>query len=787
MKTLDSKLVRDLLGMRGQAVAIAFVLVSGVSTYVAMTSVMDSLQRTLSAYYEAYRFADVFASVRRAPEPVADRLRGVAGVNHVETRVVAGVNLEVPGFDEPVTGLLVSIPTNRQPDLNRLFLRTGRLVRPGREDEVVVNEIFAEAHDLVPNDELTAIINGRRKTLTVVGVALSPEFLMQIQPGAFFPDPERFGVMWMGREALAAAYDMTGAFNDVAIDLAPGTNPDRVIDELDLILDRYGSQGAFSREDQPSHFFITEEFRQLRNMATVLPAIFLLVAAFLLNIVVTRLISLQRELIAVLKAFGYGNFEVGFHYVKLVLLIALLGAVVGTALGFWMGSALGELYLEFYRFPGLDYAVRPDVILVAVAITVGASLSGVIRAVNRAVKLPPAEAMRPAPPAVYRPTLIERLGLRHAFDQPTRMILRNLERQPVKAALTIIGMAFSCAILIMGLFFNDAFDYIIRIQYQLVQREDLTVTFVEPTSTSALYEIKSMPGVLYAESFRSVAARLHHEHRTYDTGIEGVPKEPYLRRILDRDLNPVRVPPEGIVLTQRLAEALRVQPGDFLFVEVLEGRRKTRRVPVVGVTTQFIGVAAYMDIDALNRLEGEGQAISGVFLTADAHYEDDITRSLRQRPRVAAMTSQEAAIESFQESSAESMLTFTFILSLFAGVIAFGVVYNSARISLSERDRELASLRVLGFTRGEISYILLGELAILTLLAIPIGFLLGAIMSTAIVQSLQTDMYQIPIVLTRRTFALAATIVLVAALTSAIIVRRRLNRLDLVGVLKTRE
>ena len=382
---------------------------------------------------------------------------------------------------------------------------------------------------------------------------------------------------------------------------------------------------------------------------------------------------------------------------------------------------------------------------------------------------------------------MERLGLQRLFDQPTRMILRNLERRPLKALLTILGISSSCAILIMGLFFSDSFDYVIRVQFGIAQREDLTVTFTEPTSTAALHELARLPGVLYAEPFRTVPVRLRHGHRSYQTGIEGIFPAPYLRRLIDTRLNPVDVPPEGLVLTERLAEILDVRPGDEVVVEVQEGSRLTRSVPVARLTRQFIGLAAYMDVGALNRLTGVGQAYSGVFLMVDKARERALERLLTDRPRVAAIASQERAIEAFRETSAKTMLTYTFILSLFAGVIAFGVVYNSARISLSERDRELASLRVLGLTRGEVAYILLGELAVLTLLAIPLGFLLGAGASAAVVKALQTDMYQLPFVLSRHTLALAAVVVLAAAVISALIVNHRLNRLDLIGVLKTRE
>jgi putative ABC transport system permease protein len=511
------------------------------------------------------------------------------------------------------------------------------------------------------------------------------------------------------------------------------------------------------------------------------------VAAFLLNIVVSRLISLQREQIAILKAFGYRNLDVGLHYVKMVLVIAFLGAVGGTALGVWAGKALGELYLQFYRFPYLDYTLRPGVLLVAVGLTSGAALAGVLLAVRKAVRLPPAEAMRPAQPALYRASLVERLGLRMILDPPTRMILRNLERQPVKAGLAVVGTASACALLVSGLFFNDVIDHIVRVQFGVAQREDLMISFVQPTSMSALHELRGLPGVQYAEPIRSVPVRLRNGHRTYNTGIEGIPRDAYLRRVIDTELQPVPIPSEGLLLTDRLAEILRLRPGDEVTVEIMEGRRRIRQVPLAGLAEQYIGVAAYMEMEALNRLAGEGQALSGALLLVDERYEEELNRVLRDRPRVAGIVSQERAIRSYLDTAAQSMLVFTFVLSLFAGVIAFGVIYNSMRISLSERDRELASMRVLGFRRREVAYILLGEMALLALLSIPVGFLLGAGLSAMTVAAFASEMFHFPVILSRRTFGLAALIVLVAAALSTILVRRRLDRLDLIGVLKTRE
>jgi putative ABC transport system permease protein len=787
MRALDRKMFRDLAGMRGQAIAIAFVVIAGVTTYVSMRSVSDTLQVTLDRYYEDFRFGDGFASVRRAPESLTATLRLIPGISQIETRVSAGANLEVPDFADPVTARIVSLPEGRQPELNRVFLRDGRLPQPGHEDEVLLNETFAEAHDLRPGDRLTAIIRGRRQELTVVGIALSPEFLMQMQPGAIFPDPARFGVLWMGRSALAAAYDMEGAFNELSFTLSPGAGREEVLTRLDRVLASYGGLGAYGRDDHPSHVMISEEFRQLEGMSTLLPMIFLAVAAFLLNIVVTRLISLQREQIAVLKAFGYRNRDVGIHYVKLVLLIALIGAAVGIALGVWAGRGLASVYLDFYRFPALEYTLRLRVAATAVALTAGASLFGVVRSVRRAAALPPAEAMRPAPPARFRRTVVERLGMERLLDQPTRMVLRSLERQPLKAGLTTLGISSACAILIMGLFWTDVFDEIIRVQYGIAQREDVTVSFIEPTSSAAVHELRALPGVRHAEPFRSIPVRLRAGHRSYDTSLDGIPDGAYLRRVIDRELNPIRIPREGLVLTRRLAEILEVRPGDSVLVEVLEGRRRTRVVPVAALAEQYLGVGSYMNLAAANRLAGSGEAVSGVFLMIDPLREEELNRTLRDRPRVAAITSQDRAIQAYMDTAAGSLLAMTFILSLFAGVIGFGVIFNSMRISLSERDRELASMRVLGFTRGEVAYVLLGEMAVLVLLAIPLGFALGSMAAAASAAAIETEIFTFPVVLRSGTFALAATIVLLSAIASALMVRRRLDGLDMVGVLKTRE
>lgn len=786
MRALDRKLLRDLWGLRGQALAIALVIASGVATFVMSLSTVDALRLTRAEFYRDYRFAEVFASLKRAPDSLAQRMAEIPGVDTVTTRVVAQARLEVPGFTDPVVGRLVSVAASGA-ELNRLYLRRGRLLQAGQDDEIVISEAFAEVHKLEPGDHLQAVINGRREAYTIVGIALSPEFIYQIQPGALFPDFQRYGVLWLNRSALAAAYDMDGAFNDVVLTLTPRTAEAEVLDRLDALLARYGGLGAHGREEQLSHRYLSQEFAQLEQMATVFPVIFLSVAAFLLNVVVSRLLGLQREQIAALKAFGYSNFAVGTHYVKLVLAIVLLGVLLGLAGGVWLGRGLSGLYQGFFRFPFLEYRLELWVVLAAAGISAAAAVAGTLHAVRQAVKLPPAQAMHAEPPAVYRVTLVERLGVQRLLSQPGRMILRNLERRPFKALLSIIGIALACAIMTVGSFQEDAVDYMIDVQFSLSQREDLTVTLTEPTSRRALFAVQALPGVTYAEPFRAAPVVLRFGHRQYRTGLQGLPADSHLQRLLDSDLQLIKLPPAGVVLTDYLGQQLGVQPGDTLSVEVLEGERIQTQVTVAALVSQFVGVGAYMDLDALNRLLGEGAAISGLWLAVDSAATAAVYSELKTLPRVAAVMARQDAIDSFYETMGENLLVFTFINTLLAGTIAFGVVYNSARIALSERSRELASLRVLGFTRGEVAYILLGELALLTLLALPPGFLIGRGLCAYLAANMASDLYRIPLITEPSTYAFAASVVLAATLVSGLLVWRRLARLDLVAVLKTRE
>ena len=787
MRTLHRKLLRDMVSLRGQVTAIAVVIAAGVMTLVMAVTTLDAISLSKDRFYTDYHFARVFVDLKRAPEGLVERVRDIAGVNQVQTRVQAPVRLEVPGYEDPVRGQLLSIPDGSQPDVNRLHVREGALPESGRSDHVVISEPFAQAHGLRAGDRLRAIINGRLQTLTISGVVLSPEFVYQIGPADLLPDYERFGVLWMNRRALAAAFDMDGAFNNLVLTLQAGAAAGPVIEALDQLLAPYGGVGAHDRDEQMSHRFLSDELDQLRVMAVVLPVIFLGVAAFLLNILMARIINTQRQQVAVLKAFGYGNRDISFHYGLLTGLIVLIGSVAGVGLGAWAADALAVIYMEYFRFPEASFRVQPRVVVLGIVVAGAAAGLGTFRAVRRAVALPPAEAMRPPAPETFHQGWLERSRLGRLLDQPGRIIVRNLARHRFKAVSSVLGIAMSAALLLVGASQFRAIDELIDTQYRLVQKMDITVHFTDPAPARAAAELWSQPGVQYVETYRNVPVRLASGRRNYRTAIQGMDAAPRLRGLIDEGHRDLTLPPEGLVLTDYLAAHLGVRPGDSISVEIMEGSRRTLTVEVAATVSEPLGVSAYMERHALNRMLREGPTISGAWMLTDEGTQDQLFDRLWEVPRVAGIGMVSESARQIRDYIQDTVLVMMGVLLVLAGTITFAVVYNNARIAFSERARELATLRVLGFRRGEIAWILIGEIALLTLLAIPLGWLIGTVLALWLNLAMSTDLYRIPFVITHQTYAFSTLGVVAAASLSLLLIARRLHRLDLLSALKTVE
>lgn len=787
MSMLDRKLLRDLARMWAQVLAIALVMACGVATIVIAIGAYRSLEETRTAFYERYRFGTVFASATRAPLHLRERIARLPGVSGVELRVVRPVLLDMPGMVEPATGIAVSVPDRGEPAVNRLYLRSGRLPEPGRSGEVAVTEPFAQAHRMEPGSTFTALMNGRRQVLTVTGIVLSPEYVYAIGPGDMMPDPRRFGVFFMSRAALAGLFDMNGAFNDVALRTQRGANLRAIVDDLDRILKPYGGTGAHDRTDQTSHAFLDNELIQLRAMAAVIPPVFLFVAAFLVNMILSRLITLEREQIGLLKAIGFGPLAIAWHYAKLTLLIVAIGLVIGALSGNWMGRSLTRLYAEFFSFPFLIFRQSLDLYVLAGGVTVGAALAGAARAIWSVVALPAAVAMQPPAPTRYRTFFAGGAAYLRFLSQLTVMALRHLVRWPVRTLLTTLGTSLSVALLVTALFSFDSIDFMIETIFFRVERQNATITFVQDLSPRAMAPVERLPGVMRAEPFRTTGVIMRNGHRERRLAITAVPDGADLGRILDVDLKPVDPPAVGLLVSERVATLLALGVGDKVEVELLQKDHRIEKVPVTAIVQSFVGLAVYMHSDALDRLLGEGPRISAARVSIDPSRLPDLYRAVKETPAVASIALQDASRQRFRETIEQNITIMTTVYTALAVIITFGVVYNSARIQLSERARELASLRVFGFTRGEVSGVLITELGAMVLLAQPLGWLLGYLFSWSVVKGFESDLFRVPFIINTSTFAFSSLVVVAVAAASALIVRRRIDHLDLVRVLKTRE
>lgn len=827
LPALYRKALRDLWLLRGQALAIMLVVAGGIAMLVMSQVALDTLNNSRLRFYEAQRLSDIWVDAKRAPEAVARQVAALPEVAEVESRVQAFAKLKLPGFDEPVSAQMISLPDDGgQPLMNGLHLRQGRLPAVLSRDEVVVSDAFAERHGLKPGDRLRATVNGHAQWFRLVGVATSPEFLYPIKPGAIFADHKHYAILWMPRRVLEAAMNMAGAFNQLVVKLAlerqdrvqdavPGAGEQErtsggaaprvgrhnaadaalararqeatAIDAIERLMERWGGLEAVGRMQQTSYRVLHEELAQLRSMVRVMPTIFLAVAAFLLNVVFTRLVGTQRAQIAILKAFGYRTWEVALHYGLMAAIVCVAGALLGALAGAGLGQGLASLYQDNFRFPALYFSLDGQVVLVGVAVAVLAGVGGAGWAVLRSSREPVAQAMRPQAPERFRAAGFENWRLVRGLSQPVRMVLRQLERRPGRALLSVLGLAMAGSLIILAGMQKGTLSYLVDSQYRLAELYDMSVTFVEERSPQAVHELRSIRGVQHAEPTRSVPVELSFRSHRIRTVVWGLPADGLLQQPVNDRLQRVPLPPDGLVMNAYLAERLGLKEGDLLTVRQLQGRRRVLQVPVARLINENLGSRVYMNRQALNRLLGDGDVLTGALLEIRPGAAPAVVRALDERPQVMASDDRLDAIRAMFQMVERVSGPMTLLGVLLGCVVNFGVVYNAVRITLAERSRELASLRVLGFTRGEVARILLGEIGVLVVVSIPLSFVFGWLQCWYMAKGMQNELYRIPVHVPMGSYMMAALATLGSALVSMVVVLRLVNRLDMVEALKNRE
>lgn len=787
MSPLNRKLTRDLWRMKGQAIAISVVISLGVLMLVMMDGLVNSLEQTKQAYYDRYRLAGIFAPVKRAPNHILQDLANIPGVSSVEGRVSGRALISIPHISAPISAQALSLPDSGKPRLNDIYLVQGREIDPIHADEIILLQGFANFHGLKPGDKLIATMNGVRRVFHIVGLAQSPEFLYSAPPGEITPDDERFAVIWLSEAAISAAYDMKGSFNEALLSLSLESNLSAILTQVNLILEPFGGIAAYGLEDHVSNRFIHEEIDGLRVSKQVIPPIFLLVSAFLLYMVVSRMIQAERQQIGLLKAFGYTSTEIGFHYSKFILTIALKGALLGCVLGVVSGRSLLVVYQIYYKFPFLLFQVDPASFIIGFTVSIAAASIGGLLVLRTIFALTPAVAMQHAAPADFSRAAKFNQTLMLFLDQPSRMILRRIARQPGRAFGAIIGIAAGMALSVATLSVMRAFDYAIDLNFTVIDRSDAWVSFIHPLSNRVVFDLKSIDGIIEVEPIRTVPVVFRNGVNSYRGEVNGLVENPRLNRALNKDTKPIPLQKGGIILATSLAETLGIHTGELLTIDVREGNKPTLQVPVVGTAETLLGSPSYMEIEELNRSLKEPNRVSGAYMRVDSSKKDAVYNNIKEMPAVIGVSIKTQAIAAFKKLINTGAGVTRFIMTAVAAIITFGIIYNSARIAFAERLRDLASLRVIGFTKGEVSFILLGELAILVLFALPLGSILGHFLSYAISQGFSTDLYRVPVIFIPTSFGQAGLAVFLASIFSGWFVKRDIDRIDFVSTLKTLE
>ncbi len=787
MKALDLKLMRDLWRMRGQALAIAIVLAAASATFILSMGVHRSLSETREAYYSENNFGDVFANMTRAPRSVVDRVAEIEGVQQAQGSILQYAILDFPDRVEAVRALLQSVDERGRDRINLVTLKTGRMPAPNQPGEVVADEAFALANNVGPGDEIDAIIYGRKERLKVVGIGLAPNYVNALAPGDLVPDDTRFGVFWMGEEALEAATDRTEAINALSVKLQRGASQADVIRAVDRILEPYGGTGAYGRDDHPSHIFLDSELDQLEAMVRIFPPVFLLVATFLVYVVLGRMIRTQRSLIGLFKAFGYSDGAIAGHYLKFAIAIAILATILGAIAGVWMARSLTELYARYYHFPILRFNFAPSVFFGAGALAIASASVGAISGVWSAARLTPAVAMSPPPPPVYRAGIVERLGEKAGFTAIGHMIVRHIARWPIRSAMTVGGVGLSMALLFSTLQFIDSSEFMLESYFFRSQQQDLSVTFTEARNEDVLFELQQMPGVLRVEPVRGLSVEMSHGNKLERTALEAIAPGAMLSARIDQEGNAIEMPPGGLMLSRQLADQLEVEPGDNVYVKMLGGRRTEALLPVGAMVDEFIGNRAYATQSTIGVLARDGAPVGAAMLLIDGAKREDILSDLKTMPAVLSIGDRNLEMARFEEMIDDNINTMIIFYIAFASAIAVGVVYNSARILFSERAHELATLRVLGYHRLEVAVVLIGEVALLVAISVPFGLVTGYWLAQLMLRMFGSDLFRLPFAPSNATYAEAAAVVLMAAMLTAVVVARRVMRLDMVRVLKARD
>ncbi len=792
MSVLHRKLGRELRASGLLLLAVVSIIAVGVACFVSMGAAYYNLNEAKRSYYRQCRMADFWMDLKKVPLTELDGLARLPGIAAIRPRIQFYATVDLENRNKPLNGLVLSLPDRREPVINDVVIRRGGYFSDRRRNEVIVSDAFAAHHHLAPGQWIHLVLNNRRQELFIVGTAISSEFVYLMPPGGLAPDRENYGVFYLKNSYAEEVFDFDGAANQVVGRLAPEVrdDPRELFRRAEDLLAPYGVFLTTALADQASNNFLTQEIAGLRVFAVFMPAIFLAVAALVLNVLLGRLAEQQRTVMGTLKALGYSDRRVFWHFLELALAVGATGAVLGCGLGHWIGGWMTATYRAFYELPDLTNRLYWGVMLSAGAISIGCAVLGSLRGSRAVLRLQPAEAMRPKPPKRGGAVFLERVGwFWRRLSSDWRLVLRGVIRNRVRTLAGAFAAAMGSALLVSGFMMVDASQYMLDFQFKWIIKSDVDLALKDEQNDDALFEAARLPGVDRAEPTLNVACTFSHGPYRKKGAVTGIAPGATLTVPRDVDARPIPIPPVGVVMTRKMAELLHVRPGDSVLVEPVKGLREPRRVCVRHVADSFMGLSVYADVGYLSRLIGEEYAVNGIQLATDRDPArlDALYRELKAMPALEAVSDRRAMVESLEKIFLEQMGIFTGALVVFAGVVFFGSILNASLINLAERQGEVATLRVLGYGPWRVGSLLLRENMIVTLVGTVLGMPIGYGLSVLSSWAYDTELFRFPVVSTPGTWIRTVALAVLFGLSAHLFVQRAIHRMNWLEALQAKE
>jgi putative ABC transport system permease protein len=757
-----------------------------------MLSAYHNLNQAKERYYRQCRMADFWIELKKVPESELDAVAKLPGVTEIRSRIQFLATVDLENVEQPINGLVLSLPARRQPLINGIVLRQGGYFTDRRENEVIVNDSFARQHGLYPGRPIHLLLNNRRQELFIVGTAISSEFTYLLGPGALIPDPEHFGVFYVKRQFAEEVFDFEGAANQVMGRLAPDAHQavDQVLRRAETLLDAYGVFTTTPLRLQASNQFLTSEIGGLRAFATVIPTIFLAVAALVLNVLMTRLARQQRTVVGTLKALGYSDAQVFVHFLKFGISVGVVGGLVGSVLGYALSAGMTEVYQQYFEFPDLGSGFHGYTHAVGMSVSLACALLGSLYGARSMLRLQPAEAMRPEPPRRGGAIWLERFRtVWNQLSSSWRMALRSVFRNRIRTLAAVFAATMGAGLLVTGFMMIEAQHFLLDFQYHRVTRSDIDLAFHDQRGDDAWDEVRRLPGVDHAEPVLEVACTFVHGPYRRKGGVTGLLPDARLTVPRNPAGQPIGLPGTGLVVTRRLAEILHASPGDTITLIPSIGERRPVEVRIAKVADSYIGLAAYADIRYLSRLMDEPLAMSGAQLitSGDPKAMSELYRELKQTPGVQSINARRDIVDNLTETLLQNQFVFIGTLVVFSGVIFFGSILNASLVNLAERQREVATFRALGYGPWQIGGIFLRESLITslagTLLGLPTGYLLTEV--TAL--SYDSDLIRLPVISAPWVWIDTLALAMLFTLLAHALVQRSIYRMDYLDALKVKE